>query len=316
MNGVTRRGALAGLAGTVVAMGHVPKAGATPAPSPAGERLLPAQTTWAPPPALSPAREGLARLPETQLWYQDTGGSGEVVILLHAWTGSYAFWAYQQAPFAAAGYRVINYSQRGHYRSGPIDPASPGTATEDLRALMDHLEIERAHLVGTAGGALPALDFGLAYPARTISLVLSSSIMGISDPEVLEVGRRMFPRGVYAISHTFSEIGPSYRAGNPEGVAAWEALEAEAWQGGDVRQQTTQPITFARINASSVPILLITGDADLMMPPSRLRHVAHNVPRCELVFVAEAGHSLHWEQPEAFNRAVLDFLGRHRGRPH
>jgi len=70
------------------------------------------------------------------------------------------------------------------------------------------------------------------------------------------------------------------------------------------------------MNASTVPILLITGDADLMMPPSRLRHVARNVPRAELVFVAEAGHSLHWEQPEAFNNAVLDFVRRHRALEH
>lgn len=310
---VTRRGALAGFAGSVAALAVAPALRATPAPR-TRERLLPAQTRWTPPPPLHPAREGVAEVGGTRLFFQDTGGSGEVVILLHAWTGSYEFWAWQVGPIAAAGYRVITYSQRGHYRSGPIDPAAPGTATADLAALMDHLRIRRAHLVGTAGGALPALDFGLSHPQRTLSLTLSSSIMGISDPEVLEVGRRMFPRGVYAVSHAFSEIGPSYRAGNPEGVAAWEALEARAWQGGETRQQVATPINFARMNASSVPILLVTGDADLMMPPSRLRHVARNVPRCELVFVAEAGHSLHWEQPEAFNGAVLDFVWRHRAR--
>jgi len=136
--------------------------------------------------------------------------------------------------------------------------------------------------------------------------------MGISDPAVLEVGAKMFPKGVYGVSHSFSEVGPSYRAGNPEGVAAWEALEAQAWQGGTVRQGTEQPITFARMNSVAVPILLITGDADLMMPPSRMRDVARNVPRCEIATVAEAGHSLHWEQPDAFNHAVIDFLKRHK----
>lgn len=234
------------------------------------------------------------------------------MVLLHAWTGSHASWEYQQAPFAAAGYRVISYSMRGHRQSGPIDPADPGTATGDLEALLAHLAIRRAHLVGTAGGALPALDFGLAFPERTASLVLSSSILGISNPDFVETGRRMFPRGVYAISHAFSELDPSYRAGNPEGAAAWEALDAAAWQGGTVRQGMAAPINFARMNEGTAPILLITGDVDLMMPPSRLRHVARRVPRCELVIAAEAGHSLHWEQPDAFNAAVLDFIGRHR----
>jgi pimeloyl-ACP methyl ester carboxylesterase len=262
-----------------------------------------------------PHQEGLAILPKTRLWYQDSGGTGEAVVLLHAWTGSYASWAYQQGPLAAAGYRVISYSMRGHYKSDPIDPKAPGSATDDLRALLDYLKIERGHVVGTAGGALPALDFGLSNPARVSSLTLSSSIMGISDPDVLATGSRMFPMGVYGVSHAFSELGPSYRAGYPEGVAAWEALDKVAWQGGTVRQPMDQPVTLARMAAIRVPVMLITGDADLMMPPARMREVARAVPGSELVFVAEAGHSLHWEQPEAFNKALIDFMGRHRGAP-
>jgi len=280
--------------------------------STARERLMPAQTRWAPAPPLKFAREGLAKLAETSLWFQDTGGPGEAVVLLHAWTGSYAAWAYQQGPFAAAGYRVVSYSMRGHYRSGTIDPKAPGTATADLRALLDQLAIGRAHLVGTAGGAVPAIDFALSHPDRTISATFASGHMGISDPDFLAIGSTMFPKGVYGISHAFSEVGPSYRAGNPEGLAAWEALDRIAWQGGDVRQGTEKPVTFARIDAElRVPVLLITGDSDLMMPPSRMRGVASHMRDCELVVVSEAGHSLHWEQPDAFNRAVIDFLHRH-----
>jgi pimeloyl-ACP methyl ester carboxylesterase len=311
VNEVTRRSALAGLAGTIAVMPTTAVKAATPAPR--RERLLPAQSVWASPPPFKPHAEGLATLPHTRLWYQDSGGTGEAVVLLHAWTGSYASWIYQQAPLAAAGYRVIAYSMRGHYKSDPIDPQAPGNATDDLRALLEHLGIDRAHIVGTAGGALPVLDFGLTYPARTRSLTLSSSIMGISDADVLATGARMFPKGVYGVSHAFSELGPSYRAGNPEGVAAWEALEKVAWQGGAVRQPTGAAVTLARMKTIRVPVMLITGDADLMMPPSRMRGIAAQVPGCETVFVAEAGHSLHWEQPEAFNKALIEFLRRHRG---
>jgi len=308
MTKVTRRNALGGLA---VAIASAGAARAAPAARPAREKVFAAQTRWAPPPPLKPLHEGLAALPGTRLWYQDTGGGGAAVVLLHAWTGSYASWGYQQAPLAAAGYRVISYSMRGHDRSDPIDPANPDTATGDLRALLDYLKIGRAHLIGSAGGALPALDFGLSDPARALSMTLSSSILGISDPEFLAVSAGMFPKGVYPISHAFSELGPSYRAGYPQGVAAWEELDRTAWQGGTARQPVGGSVTFARLATLKVPTLLITGDADLMMPPSRIRAVARKMPPCELAFVAEAGHSLHWEQPDAFNTAILAFIQRH-----
>jgi len=313
-----RRTTMVALAGTLAATSAIATPVAKTVP-PRGERHLPAQTRWSLPPPLKPAHEVLARLPDTSLYYQDTGGAGEVVVLLHAYTGSYAVWGYQQSAFAAAGYRVLTYSARNHYKSAAMDPKAPGTSTGDLRALLNHLDIRRAHIVGTAGGALAALDYALSHPDRTISVTLASSHMGISDPSFLAIGARMFPRGVYGISHSFSEVGPSYRAGYPEGLAEWQRLDEIAWQGGDLRQEPEKPLTFARMEAElRVPTLLITGDADLMMPPSRMRAVAPHMPGAELVFVAEAGHSLHWEQPEAFNGAVLDFLRRHRDRaqPH
>ena len=280
---------------------------------PAAERHIPAQTSWTLPPPLNPEREGLAQLADTSLWFQDTGGSGETIVLIHAWTGSYAMWGYQQGVFAAAGYRVISYSMRGHYGSAPIDPQAPGSCPTDLRALLDHLGIGRAHIVGTAGGAVPAMEFALTDPGRTISLTCASGHMGISDPDYLAIGSTMFPKQPHGITPSFREVGPSYRAGYLEGFHAWEELEHAGWQGGTIRQYPERPVTFARIGAElRVPILLLTGDADLIMPPSRMRGVLPYMPDAELVTVAEAGHSLHWEQPEAFNRAVLDFLGRHK----
>ena len=311
MRDLDRRAAMATLAGGVAAAPILAATRQRAAPR-FDERALPAQTTWVPPPALSAAHEGLAKLDDTSLYFQDTGGSGDAVVLLHAYTGSYAMWGYQQGAFAAAGHRVITYSARNHYRSAAIDPKAPGNVTADLRGLLDALGVQRAHLVGTAGGALGVLDFALSHPDRTISATLSSSHMGISDPDYLAAGSKMFPKGVYNISHSFSEVGPSYRAGNPAGVEAWDALERVAWQGGSVRQDTERPITLGRIERDlRVPALLLTGDADLMMPPSRMRQVRTYMKGAELVTVAEAGHSLHWEQPEAFNSAVLPFLRRH-----
>ena len=76
-------------------------------------------------------------------------------------------------------------------------------------------------------------------------------------------------------------------------------------------QPTRNKITFAALETIQTPTLLLTGDADLYTPPSVLRLFAARFPNCESVVVPECGHSAFWEQPEIFNRAVLDFISKH-----
>src|SRR6516164_6051885 len=79
-----------------------------------------------------PVTEGIAQLADTRLWFWDTGGTGEPIVLLHPASGSGLIWGYQQPAFAKAGYRVISYSRRGYYGSAPVDRAKPGSGSEDL----------------------------------------------------------------------------------------------------------------------------------------------------------------------------------------
>src|SRR4051794_39659078 len=77
-------------------------------------------------PAQAPAKEGVITLSDTRLWYWDTGGDGQPIVLLHPATGSGLIWSYQQPAFAKAGYRVIGYSRRGYYNSAPFEREKPG----------------------------------------------------------------------------------------------------------------------------------------------------------------------------------------------
>src|SRR5262245_27968065 len=86
-------------------------------------------------PAPVPAREGVAQLPGTRLYYWDTGGDGQPIMMLHPATGSALIWGYQQPVFAKAGYRVIAYSRRGHHNSEPVPRTNPGMASQDLHNL-------------------------------------------------------------------------------------------------------------------------------------------------------------------------------------
>ena len=262
-----------------------------------------------------PARETYADLPGVRIWYRDTGGTGVPVVLLHATTGSSRVWEYQFPVFTENGFRVIAYDRRGFGRS-VIDPAGaqPGTGADDLQALMNHLGIDRFHLVGTAGGGFVALDYALSFPGRLRSLVVASSIGGVQDEEFLALGRRLRPSPQFdALPPEIREVGPSYRAANPEGTRRWVELEHVSRPPGPLAPAQTMRnrVTFPVLEGIKVPTLLLTGDADMFAPPFVLGLFAARIKNAESVIVSEAGHSAYWEQPEVFNRAVLGFIRKH-----
>jgi len=265
--------------------------------------------------ALSPERETYAELPGVRIWYKDTGGSGVPVVFLHAATGSSRVWEYQLPVFTATGYRVVAYDRRGFGRS-VIDPTGvqPGTGADDLQALVNHLGIDRFHLVGTAAGGGVALDFAVSFPQRLRSLVVANAVGGVEDEDYLELGRRIRPTPQFnALPPDFRELGPSYRAANPGGTERWLELERTSRAEGSPppAQTMRNRISFASLEGIKVPTLLLTGDADLYAPPAVLRLFAARIKNSESVIVPEAGHSAYWEQPEIFNRTVLEFVRKH-----
>lgn len=267
--------------------------------------------TPVPLPAQVPVTEGRAKLPGTTLWYWDTGGKGPIVVLLHAASGSGAFWGYQQLVLAKAGFRVISYSRRGYLKSDPGDPGNPGTACEDLHHLVGFLGIDKFHAVGLAAGGIVGVDYALSHPERLLSLTLASTIMGVTDKHYLDLCSTFRPAFFAQLPKDFQELSATYRAGNPHGAAAWATLAKTSMLGERFNQKTANIITWAKVETIKLPTLLMTGDADLWTPPSILRLQASHMPHAEMMIIEEAGHAPSWEQPEAFNGVLLDFLKRH-----
>lgn len=246
--------------------------------------------------------------------YTDSGGNGIPVVLMHAATGSVLSWEHQTPAFVKAGYRVIAFDRRGWGKTPPattVPNAPPSTAADDLIALMDSLHIDRFHLVGTAAGGFVTFDTALSFPSRLRSAVIANSIGGVSDPEFIAQDRRMRPPEFAALPAELREVSPSYRASNPEGTKRWLELEKQSRSAGATAQPLKNTITLTKLETISVPVLLLTGDADLIAPPPVLRMFAMHVKHAETVIVPEAGHSTYWEQPDVFNRAVLNFIRKH-----
>jgi pimeloyl-ACP methyl ester carboxylesterase len=258
-----------------------------------------------------PTRDGMAELPGTRLGYWDTGGDGEPVVFLHPASGSALIWLYQQPVFATAGYRVIAYSRRNYYNSELAPEDNPGIGSEDLHNLIEFLGLEKFHAVSSAAGGSVAADYSFSHPERLLSLTVSSNNLAARSGYIAETAARIRPKEWESLPRWFCELGPSYRAANPKGVEKWIDLNHKSETGKGSRQKLANVVTPEKLETLKVPTLLMTGAADLYTPPSVMRMIARHVPGNELMIVAECGHSPYWEQPELFNRVVLDFIGRH-----
>ncbi len=279
-------------------------------PAAAQDKPQPADAAFSLPQQV-PAKEGLAILPDTRLWYWDTGGDGPPIVLLHPATGSALIWSYQQPAFAKAGYRVIGYSRRSYFNSDPVAKDHPGVASQDLHDLVEFLGVQKFHVVGSAAGGAIAADYAVSHPDRLLSLVISSNPAGLSSGSIVKLYESLRPKGLADLPADFRELSPSYRAANPAGAKFWLDLEHKAITSRPFRQPAANEISEATLAALKVPTLLITGDADLYSAPALIRMVAAQISSSEVAVMREAGHSSYWEQPDAFNRAVLDFIGRH-----
>lgn len=259
--------------------------------------------------ASQPRRE-LASVPGVRLWFTDTGGRGEPIVLMHAITGTSESWASQIDAFSRAGYRVIAFDRRGWGRSetDATTGTQPGHAADDLHALADYLSLGRFHLVGVAGGGFVSLDYAAAHPERLSSLVIGASTGSVSEKEVQDAIARIEIPGIRSLPGHFREVGASYRATNPDGIKRWLEIEEHARQAGVPTQPLRSPNTYAKLATITTRTLVVAADADLLAPPGLMKLWARHVKGAQWTTVPDAGHSIAWEQPAIFNDIVLKFL--------
>ncbi|WP_313803745.1 alpha/beta hydrolase [Sphingobium sp.] len=289
--------------------------------APAAPRLREAAPELAVPQPLPPPiemREGLVDVPGARLFHRDSGGKGPAILLAHPGTGSALIWAYQEAALVAAGYRVVAWSRRGHYGT-VVEQAGPNSgASDDIDRLADTLKIDRFHALGSAAGGGVMLDYAVARPHRVRTLAIACSIGNIADPAYSARSVALRPAPFDKLPAELRELGPCYRAANPEGVAQWLALEHKARAAPmgppPAAGQRNGPRTqWSDVAALPMPILWMTGDADLFTPPPLLAEFHARTRGSEMAIIHGAGHSAYWEQPRAFNATLIDFLKRRGG---
>src|SRR5437763_209980 len=253
----------------------------------------------------------------------DEAGKGTPLVFVHEFAGDAQSWRLQTA-FFARRYRTLAFNARGYPPSDvPEDPDaySQQQAADDIKGLLDALGIARAHVCGLSMGGLATLHFGLCYPDRALSLVVAGAGYGSDDPEgnrkdVEQVARRFETEGMEKTGEFYAH-GPSRVQLLEKDPVGWQEFHdrlcagsakghALTMRGVQMRRPTVYSLE-ARLTKLEVPTLIVTGDEDEPCLEPAL-FMKRKIPMAALVVLPKSGHAVNLEEPEAFNRAVLDFL--------
>ena len=260
------------------------------------------------------------------LAYEDTG-SGAPVVFVHEFAGDLRSWE-PQVRYLSRRYRCITWNARGFPPSEvPDDTAaySQDRARDDVRAVLDALDIDRAHVVGLSMGGFATLHFGLAYPERARSLVVAGVGYG-AEPEQRErfrdeadtTARLLRTEGMAAWARTYS-VGPTrvqLQNKDPRGWREFADMLAEHSAVGSAHTQQgvqkERPSVFDLadgMRALTVPTLVVTGDEDwpCLIPSVFMKRT---IPSAGLLVVPNTGHTVNLEEPAAFNAALADFFAQ------
>ena len=258
-----------------------------------------------------------------RIYYEEHGRGGTPLVLAYGIGGNADMWDVNRDALAAH-HRLVLWEPRGHARSdSPEDPArySFQRWALDLKTVLDALKIRKAHVGGLSLGAGIATRFALRFPARVRSLVVTNSSSAAGLPLSVE-NLVMRARSIeITLTKGMDAMAEFAMAANPnlsERLAIEPAAKEEFYE----EYRRLSPIGYAnslrallamdhitdQLPRLRVPVLLIGGDRDPSLASMKVMH--HKIRGSKLVMLSPASHFGNRDQPEAWNRTVLDFLAR------
>jgi pimeloyl-ACP methyl ester carboxylesterase len=237
--------------------------------------------------------------------YYEVVGTGEPVILVHGGLGSGRVFAKQIPALVNAGYQLIVIDSRGHGHSshGP-DPLSYELMASDVLGVMDHLGIAKADLVGWSDGAIIGLELAINHPERLHKVVAYGANF---TPEGV-IDATPVPAVEAALAPFFAATFADYQqtAPNPEG---FDALAEELF----ALYKVAPNFTDEQLQSITTPILILDGAEEEFVKPEHTLQLAELIPSADLIIMPGVGHFAPIQQPEEFNRIVLEYLAASAG---
>ena len=261
---------------------------------------------------------------QVKLYYEDSG-AGRPILFIHEFSGDYRAWELQVRYFARR-YRCITYNARGYPPSevpNSVDKYSQRRAVDDAVGVLDHLKIEKAHIVGLSMGGFAALNFGIHYPERAFSLVVGAAGMGAEPDKAAQFRQEVEVVAGRWESEGAAKFAPIYGAGpgreqlemkDPRGFKEFiDQLSEHSATGAALTLrgvQARRPSPFElvpQLEQMVVPTLIIHGDEDRSCLGTGA-FLKRTIPSAGLMVFPKTGHTINLEEPALFNFAVQDFI--------
>ena len=261
-----------------------------------------------------------------RLFYEETG-TGRPLIFVHEFAGDLRSWEPQLRHFGRR-YRAIAFNARGYPPSDvPQAPASysQNLAADDIKAVLDHLGIEQAHIAGLSMGGFATLHFGFRHPRRALSLCVAGCGYG-AEPEqrarfraeAEAIAGVLKSANMAAFAEKYAE-GPTrvqFENKDARGFAEFKrmlgehsALGSANTQLGVQRERPSLYDLVEQMKRLTVPTLILCGDEDWpCLGPGIL--MKQNIPSAAFTVMANCGHTINLEAPDEFNRIVGEFLAQ------
>jgi 3-oxoadipate enol-lactonase len=263
-------------------------------------------------------QSGFAEVNGARLYYE-MGGQGHPLVLTHEGIGDHRMYDDQFGVFIQQ-FKTIRYDMRGFGQSSV--PSAPFSYMEDLYGLLRFLGVEKAHVLGMSMGGEASIDFALTHPEMVSTLVLAGSALGgFSDPDyendprwkdfedAEKAGERerladlMVQVWVVGEGRTADQVNPAVRQRIREMVAYNLSLGTD-----ESLAQELDPPAIGRLGEIHVPTLVIIGDCDVLGIQKTADLLACDIPGAQKIVLHNTAHVPNMEQPQQFNRFVLDFL--------
>ena len=244
------------------------------------------------------------------LFYEVVGEGPVPLVLSHGAGGNHAIWYQLVAPLAMDR-MVVTWDHRGYGRSTDrAGRSGPEVAARDLLAIIDHLGISQADLVGQSMGGWTVVGAALARPSVVRTLVLADTLAGFTSPEI-EAAVASRPALVLSdrLGH-HPALDPAFSARQPERAHLYQSLGRMGTASPTVVLPRLQAVTHGAGDAARLimPILCIVGDRDSLFPPASIRALAGLLPHARVVEISGSGHSPYFEDAETWNETVRRFL--------